>query len=116
MVGLITTPSKSKGKQLGISSENFDVEHSSGLKKLLIEPEGIYQCSRIWTGAIALVDYNALARRIEASDKHSSIAESQSSNSYMKKEAFAYIARTSEEVAKRFEEQARVQREQQEIF
>jgi len=34
---------------------------------------------------IGLIDYNALAREIEASDEHSTIAESQSSNSYMEK-------------------------------
>jgi len=37
-----TTLSKSKEKQLAISSEEFDVEPSSGLKIVLIEPEGIY--------------------------------------------------------------------------
>ena len=57
-----------------------------------------------------------LGQGIEASDEHSAIAESQSSNSYMEKKVFAYITKTSEEVAKRFEEQARVQREQQEML
>ena len=41
MVGPSTTPSKSKGKQLVLSSEESDTKHSSGLKEILIEPEGI---------------------------------------------------------------------------
>ena len=103
-----TTPSKSKRKQLAISSEESDVEPSSGLKEILIEPEGIYQCTRIRTGTIAPVDYNILARGIEASDEHSAIAESQSSNSYMEKDILTYMAETPEEMAKRYQEQARV--------
>jgi len=43
-------------------------------EKKLIEPEEIYQCTSIRTGAIASVDYNALARRIEVSDEHFVIA------------------------------------------
>jgi len=87
----------------------LDAECSQGLKEILIEPEGIYQRTHIRTGAITPVDYNALAKGIEANGEHSAIAESQSSNSYMEKEAFTYMAGTSEEVAKKFEEQARVQ-------
>jgi len=45
-------------------------------------------------------------------DEHSAIIKSQSSNSNSGITAFAYMAGTSEEMAKRFEEQARVQREQ----
>ena len=112
LVGPSTTSSKSKGKQLAISSEESGVELSLDLKEILIEPERIYQRTRIRTGTIAPVDYNALVRGIEASAEHSAIVESQSSNSYMVKEAFAYMLGTSEEVAKRFEEQARVQKEQ----
>jgi len=62
------------------------------------------------------MNYNALVRGIEASDEHSAIAESQSSNSYIEKEAFAYMAETPEEVVKRFEEQAKVRKEQQRCF
>ena len=62
------------------------------------------------------LDCNALAIGIEASDEHSVITESQSSNSYIEKEAFAYMAETPEEVFKRFEKQAWVQKEQQEIL
>ena len=40
------------------------------------------------------MDYNALAKKIEASDEHSAIAESQSSNFYMEKEVSAYMADT----------------------
>ena len=63
-------------------------------------------------GAIALVDYNLLVRGIEVIDKHSTIINSQSSNSSSWITAFAYMVGTLEEMVKRFEEQARVQWEQ----
>jgi len=116
MVGPSTTPSKSKGKQLALNSEESDIECFSGLKEILVEPEGIYQPTRIRTGAIAPVDYNVQTRGIEAIDEHSTIIISRSSNSYMEKEAFAYMAGTLKEVAKRIEEQARVHHTQQEIL
>jgi len=53
------------------------------LKEILIEPEGIYQCTQIRTGAIALIDYNLLARGVEENGGHSAIAESHSSISYV---------------------------------
>jgi len=59
MVGSSTTPRKPKGKQPAINFEDFDAKCSSGLKEVLIKPEGIYQCICIWTRAIALVDYSA---------------------------------------------------------
>jgi len=65
MVGPSTTPSKSKGKQLAINSEESDVEPSSGLKEILIESEGIYQHTWIRINTIAPVDYSALVRVIE---------------------------------------------------
>ena len=58
------------------------------------------------------VDNSLLARGIEVNDEHSTIIKSQSSNSSLETTAFAYMAGTLEEVARRFEEQARVQREQ----
>ena len=76
MVGPSTTPSKSKGKQLAFSFEELDTKRSSGLKEILVEPEGIYWHTRIWTGAIALIDYNSLARGIEADDEHFAIVGS----------------------------------------
>jgi len=45
-------------------------------------------------------------------DEHSAIIKSRSSNSSSESTSFAYMAGTPEEVAKRFKEQARVQREQ----
>ena len=72
----------------------------------------VYQHTRILTGTIALVNFSALARVIEVNKAHPAIAESQASNSSTKKEAFAYMAGTPKEVAKRFEEQVQVQREQ----
>ena len=58
IVGQSTMPSKSKGEQLAVNFEESDVERSPGLKNVLIEPEGIYQYTRICTGMIAAVDYN----------------------------------------------------------
>ena len=58
------------------------------------------------------MDYCALARGIEVSEAHFAIVKSQASNSSVEKEAFAYMAGTLEEVAKRLEEHAQVQREQ----
>jgi len=109
MVGPSTIPSKSKEKQHALNSEELDTEHFSGLKEKLIEFEGIYRHTRIRTEAIAPVDYNLLARGIEINDGHFAIMESHSSNSYVEAEAFTYMAGTPEEVARRFEEQARVQ-------
>ena len=63
----------------------------------------------IQTGAIAPIDYNLLAKGIDANDEHSSITEFHSSNSYMEMKDFTYKANTLEEMARRFEEQCRVQ-------
>ena len=76
MVGSNITPSKSKGKQLAISSGESNIEPSSNLKEILVEPEGIHQHTRIRTGVIAPVDYNALAKGVKVSDEHSAITES----------------------------------------
>ena len=46
MVGLSFTPSKPKGKQLAVSSEESNVDQSSDLKDILIEPEGVYRYTR----------------------------------------------------------------------
>ena len=108
MVGPSTTPSKSKRKQLALNSES-DAERSSGLKEILIEPEGTYQRTRIQTRAITLVDYNLLERGIEVNDEHSAIVESHSSNSQEETQVFAYMANTPKEMARRFEEQSRAQ-------
>jgi len=69
--------SKSRGKQPAVSSDESDTE-----------PEGVYQhiCTR--TGAVAPIDYSALAQSIEVRESHSAIAESQASNSSIEKEAF----------------------------
>jgi len=37
------TPSKSKEKQLALSSEDPDAEYFLGLKEILFKPEGIYR-------------------------------------------------------------------------
>jgi len=89
MAGLGTTLSKSKGKQLALSSEESYTKRSSGLKEILIELEGIYRRTWIRTRAIALIDYNLLAREIEVNGQHSTIVKSHSSNSYVETEAFA---------------------------
>ena len=91
MVGPSFTPSKSKGKQLAVSSEESDADRSPGLKDVLIESEGVYRHTRTRTGGIAPVDHNLLARGIEVSDEHSAIIKSQSSNSSSGTTAFAYM-------------------------
>ena len=78
MVGPNAISSKSKGKQLVISSEESDVEPTSGLKNLLIEPEGIYSHTQTRTDTIAPINYSLLARITEINDEHSSILKSQS--------------------------------------
>ena len=62
------------------------------------------------------INYSALARGIEVNDSHSAVAESQASNSSIEKEAFIYMTNTPEETARRFEQQAQVQREQFEMI
>ena len=61
MVGPSTSPSKSKGKQPIVSSNESDDE-PSGLRELQTEPEGVYQHTCTQTGTIARVNYSALAR------------------------------------------------------
>ena len=51
----------------------------------------MYRHTRTRTGAIALVDYNALAQGIEIGESHSAIMESQASNSSIEKEALPKI-------------------------
>ena len=58
------------------------------------------------------MNYSTLARGIEVNEAHPAIVESQVPNSSTGKEVLAYMASTPKEVAKRFEEQAQVQREQ----
>ena len=89
--------SRSRRKQPAISSDESDTE-----------PEGVYRHTRTRTGAVAPINYSALARGIEVNDSHSAIAESQASNSSIEKEAFAYMTNTPEETARRFEQQAQV--------
>ena len=100
-MGPSTTPSKSKGKQLIVSSNESDTEL-----------EGVYQHTHTPTGVVAPLDYSDLARGIEVSELRSAIAELQALNSSVEKEAFAYMASTTEEMDRRFEQQAQAQREQ----
>ena len=67
------------------------------------EPGGVYRYTRTRTGAIAPINYSALARGIEVNDSHSAVEESQASNSSIEKEAFIYMTNTPEETARRFE-------------
>jgi len=83
MVRSGSTPSKSKGKKLEVSSEESDADQSSGFRDILIVSKGVYRHTRTRTRAITPVDYNLLARGIEVNDEHSTIVESQSSNSSM---------------------------------
>ena len=93
--------SRSKGKQLAVSSDESDTE-----------PEEVYRHTRTQTGALPPIDYNALARGIEINDSHSTIAESHASNSSIGKEAFIYMTSTPEETTRRLEQQTQVQKEQ----
>jgi len=72
----------------------------------------VYQHTRTRTGAVAPVDYSALARGIEVCESHFAIAESQASNSYIEKEVFTYMENTPEEMTMHLEQQSQVQREQ----
>ena len=63
----------------------------------------MYRHTRTQTGVIAPLDYSALTWGIEVSEAHSAVAESHALNSSGEKEAFAYMAGTPEEMAKRFE-------------
>ena len=116
MVGPSSTPSKSKGKKLAFSSKESDADKSLGLKDVLGEPERVYRHTRTHTGTITLVDYSLLAREIKVNDEHYAIIRSQFLNSSLDTTAFAYMVGTPEEVAKQFEVQARVQREQFDII
>ena len=97
-----------KREATSFSSEESDIECSSGLKEKLIELEGTYRHTQIRTRAIFPIDYNSLVRGIETNDEHSAIVGSHSSNSYRETEAFAYMADVPEEIARKFEEQTRV--------
>ena len=66
MVRLSSTLSKSKGKQLAVSSEESDADRSPSLKDVLTKPEGVYRHTRIRIRAITLVDYNLLAREFKS--------------------------------------------------
>ena len=81
--------SRSREKQPTVSSDESDTE-----------PEGVYRHTRTRTGAVAPINYSALARGIEVNESHSAVAESQASNSSIEKEAFAYMTNTPEETAR----------------
>ena len=93
--------SKNRGKQPAVSSDESDTE-----------PEEVYRHTRTQTGAVAPINYSALVRGIEVSESHSTIVESQASNSSIEKEAFAYMTNTPKDTTRRFEQQVQVQREQ----
>ena len=69
----------------------------------------MYRHTRTRTGAVAPINYSALARGIEVNESHSTVAESQASNSSIEKEAFTYMTSTPEETARRLKQQAQVQ-------
>ena len=98
VVGPSITPSKTKRKQPIVSSDESDTERRS----IPVYPHSNWRDSP--------VDYSALTQGIEVSESHSAIIESQASNSSVKKEAFAYIASTPEEMVRCFEQQAQTRR------
>ena len=71
------------------------------------ELEGVYRHTRTRIGAVGPINYSALARGIEVNESHSTVAESQASNSSMEKEAFAYMTNTPEEMARRLNNKTR---------
>ena len=97
--------SRSRGKQPAVSSDESDAA-----------PEGVYRHTHTRIGMVGPVDYSALAWGIEVNESHSAIAEPQASNSFIEKEAFAYMTNTPEEMVRRFEQQAQVQGEQFEMI
>ena len=80
--------SRSREKQPAVSSDESDTE-----------PESVYRHTRTQTGAVAPINYSALARGIEVNESHSAVAESQTSNSSIEKEAFAYMTNIPKETA-----------------
>ena len=68
-----------------------------------IAPVRVRVCryTRIRISTVTLINYSALARGVEVSESHSTVAESQASNSSIEKEAFAYMTNTPEETARR---------------
>ena len=67
-----------------------------------MEPEGVFKRTQTRRGIIAPLDYKGLAEGSQIKDEYSTIAESQSSCSSMKNQAFANMVGTLEEMAKRF--------------
>ena len=84
---------KNTEKQPAVSSDESDAE-----------PEGVYCHTRTRTGAVAPINYSALAWGIDVSESHSAIVESQALNSSIEKEAFVHMAGTPEEMAICFEQ------------
>ena len=95
----VNMASISRRKQPTVSSDESDTE-----------PEGVYRYTHTQTCVVAPINYSALARGIEVNESHSTIVESQALNSFIEKEAFAYMTNTPEETARRFEQQARSRR------
>ena len=97
MVGPCITPNKSKRKQPAICSRESDDELSSSLKEILSESEGVYQHTHIQI-------YNCPSKlhcpfqSIDVNEAHTAIAESQVSNSFTEKKAFAYMVGTRRSV------------------
>ena len=112
MVGSTDTSGKPGKERPSPSSGESDAEYSPGLKGIIVEPEGVFKQTRMKRGIIAPVNYKGMAEGSQLDDECSAIAESQSSCSSMENQAFAHMAGTPEEVAKRFEEHAMIQKMQ----
>ena len=98
MVGPSTTPSRTKEKQQIFSFGKSDTE-----------PEGVYRHTRTRNGVVASVDYSAQAQGIKVKESHFCHCRVTCLKLFR---AFAYMASTPEEMARRFEQQAQTQREQ----
>ena len=116
MVESTSTSGKPEKERLSPSSGESDVEYSPGLKGIIVEPEGVFKHTRTRRGVIAPVDYKGMSEGSRFHDECSAIAESQSSCSSTENQAFAHMASNPEEMAKRFEDQARIQKMQQDML
>ena len=108
MVGS-TGPSSETRKELATaSSGESDAERSPGLKRTVTGPEGVYLHTRSRAGA--------LAERDNPSGEISAIAESQSSSSDTASNAHTYMAGSLEDITRKFEEHALIQKMQQDMI
>ena len=116
MVGPSSSPSMSKGKQLAVSSEESDVDRSSGLKGILLNLRGGLPTQSNLHGNNCPGRLQSIGQGVKVNDEHSAIIESQFLYSNSKTTILTSMAGIPKEVARQFEEQAWVQRKQLEMI